>query len=128
MTALIGAFPAYPGSKRKLWKWIFCTLNKVMPFEYWRHATFIDAFAGGGTVSLFAKAQGFGHVHCNDWSERSQFIFQGLLANQQTLLTAVDLLMLFQPIENELSGYATPLEFAARWNSTNPSDALRAVI
>ncbi len=25
-------------------------------------------------------------------------------------------------------GYATPLEFAARWNSTNPSDALRAVI
>jgi putative transposase len=25
-------------------------------------------------------------------------------------------------------GYATPLEFAARWNSTNPSDSLRAVI
>lgn len=25
-------------------------------------------------------------------------------------------------------GYATPLEFASRWHSTNPSDALRAVI
>lgn len=25
-------------------------------------------------------------------------------------------------------GYATPLEFAAHWNSTNPSDSLRAVI
>jgi len=25
-------------------------------------------------------------------------------------------------------GYATPAEFAARWNSTNPSDSLRAVV
>ncbi len=103
---LMNALPAYKGGKRRLIPWIFYSLNQVLPYACWSELTFIDAFMGGGSVSIHAKACGFGELHCNDWSYRSQLIFEGLIANQSTRLLHEDLLRLFyRPEEQEKAGF-----------------------
>lgn len=94
------ALPPYMGGKRKLLGWIFGHLSQCMPVSQWQSLSFADAFAGGGSVSLFAKAQGFQKILANDWSARSQLVIQGLLKNSNTLLTPEDLLYLTQPHPN----------------------------
>lgn len=97
-TKLFQAVPAYFGGKRKLVPWIFKTLAAHIPRAEWSKLTLVDAFTGGGSVSLFAKAQGFQQIVSNDLSSRSQIIIQGLLVNQQTRLSKADALFLTQPM------------------------------
>lgn len=110
------ALPPYFGGKRRLCKWIFSKLSSVIPAERWTSLTFIDAFLGGGAVSLFAKAQGFERLIVNDCSFRSRLVAEGLLANQRKTITPHDLLYLSQPVseigfvERELS----PSVFSSR--------------
>lgn len=58
--AYSGALPNYFGAKRRLIMIIFNFLLSSIPKELWHKKTFIDAFVGGGSVSLAAKARGFG--------------------------------------------------------------------
>ena len=51
-------FP-YLGGKRRLSPTIFREIDRVLPREHWAGRTFLDGFLGGGSVSLYAKAQGF---------------------------------------------------------------------
>ncbi len=86
------ALPAYIGGKRRLAPLIFRELDRVFPRRLWGGARFVDAFAGGGSVSLFAKAQGFLHVHAIDIAERSVIVGRALIANGRVHLTEADLL------------------------------------
>jgi adenine-specific DNA methylase len=79
--------PPYFGGKRKLLPWIMKELALVFPPDQWTSIIFLDAFMGGGSVSLAAKALGFKAILSNDWSKRSQVIGQALLNNQQQMLT-----------------------------------------
>ena len=49
----------YLGGKRRLCPLIFREIDRVVPRRLWSGLTFLDAFLGGGSVSLGAKAQGF---------------------------------------------------------------------
>ncbi len=95
------ALPPYMGGKRKLIPWIFQALSEICPTSIWENRIFIDAFTGGGSISLYAKAQGFKKVLSNDVSERSQLIIRGLLQNQSTYLTKEEALLLTQPLPND---------------------------
>lgn len=92
------ALPAYFGGKRRLLGLIFKDLPG--PSEA---PTLIDAFLGGGSVSLFAKARGY-RVICNDVAERSHIIGRALIQNDHVTLTHEDLIRFSQPLK-EL-GYA----------------------
>jgi 16S rRNA G966 N2-methylase RsmD len=80
--SLFNGLPPYPGGKRRLVPWIFANLAHHLPAEKWSSMTFLDAFLGGGAVSLYAKAQGFRQILANDWSNRSQAVGEALLLNQ----------------------------------------------
>lgn len=88
------ALPPYFGGKRQLLPLIFARLAEICPVSCWSNLRFIDVFTGGGSVSLHAKAMGFGELHCNDWSPLSQLILQGLLANARVKLSREDTLSL----------------------------------
>lgn len=79
--------PPYFGGKRKLLPWIFRHLAEVLPRSEWSSLIYMDAFMGGGSVSLMAKAYGFKQILANDWSERSQVIGQALLTNHRQQLS-----------------------------------------
>lgn len=98
------ALPPYFGGKRRLIPWIFKHLSEIHPPAQWADLTFLDPFAGGGSISLFAKAQGFKTVQTNDWSGRSQIVAQALLINQQQTLSQEDLLYLTQPLPGSAPG------------------------
>ena len=66
------ALPSYFGGKRKLVKYIFKPIKKT-------DGVFIDAFLGGGSVSLYAKAKGY-KVISNDIAFRSVIIGQALIS------------------------------------------------
>ena len=85
------ALPPYFGGKRRLLPWIKKHLSAVIPQHRWSNLVFLDAFAGGGSVSLFAKLHGFKQVLSNDVSSRSQIILEGLLTNPGQGLTKQDL-------------------------------------
>ena len=55
---------------------------------------FVDAFLGGGSVSLFAKARGY-RVICNDIALRSQIVGEALIANDRVTLKKEDVTRLF---------------------------------
>lgn len=101
------ALPPYFGGKRKLIPWIFSHLAQAIPPHQWQDLTFIDAFMGGGSISLFAKAQGFKNILTNDWSFRSQLIGRALLENQATTLNREDVLKLTCPFPVEEKGFIT---------------------
>lgn len=88
--SLFNGLPPYPGGKRRLATWIFSHLAQHVPPSEWAQLTFLDAFLGGGAVSLYAKAQGFQQIHINDWSYRSQVVGQALLTNQSQRLSKAD--------------------------------------
>lgn len=90
------ALPPYFGGKRKLIPWIFGQLAQIIPPAHWSEHSFADAFVGGGSISLYVKAQGFREVLANDWSTRSQIVIQGLLENNNVLLHQEDVLRLAQ--------------------------------
>lgn len=90
--------PPYFGSKRRLCPRIFREILRVHPRETWSLLRLVDPFLGGGSVSLYAKAQGFG-VLCGDLAERSVIIGKALIENDGVRLNEQDLLRLFVPVE-----------------------------
>jgi len=91
------ALPRYFGGKRRLCPIIFREIDRVFPRATWGELTFVDAFLGGGAVSLYAKGQGFGRVVCNDLAKRSALVGEALVANGRTRLAKEDVLRLFRP-------------------------------
>lgn len=89
------ALPPYFGGKRKLIRWIFGNIAQVIPAQEWERVTLLDALLGGGSISFYAKAQGFQKILANDISERSQILGQALLVNQKLRLTETDLHLAF---------------------------------
>jgi len=81
------SLPSYFGGKRKLVKYIFKPIKKT-------EGVFIDAFLGGGSVSLYAKAKGY-KVIANDIAFRSVIIGRALIANNSVKLETEDLARLF---------------------------------
>ena len=91
------ALPPYLGGKRRLVRPLFGLLAEALPKDGWRGLAFIDPFLGGGSVSLFAKGQGF-RVVCNDLAQRSAVVGRALIANSSTLLALPDIAtLLCQP-------------------------------
>jgi len=93
------ALPPYFGGKRRLCPRIFREIARVHPRETWSSLRLVDPFLGGGSVSLYAKAQGFG-VLCGDLAERSVIIGEALIENDSVKLNQEDLLRLFVPAED----------------------------
>lgn len=84
------ALPPYLGGKRRLCPIIFREIDRVIPRENWHKLTFLDGFLGGGSVSLYAKAQGFSVVS-TDLAARSIVVGDALIANDRNRLTREDL-------------------------------------
>ena len=84
------------GGKRRLCPLIFREIDRVVPRRLWSGLTFLDAFLGGGSVALYAKAQGFQVVAC-DIAERAIVVGQALIENSRVKLTREDVLRLVAP-------------------------------
>ncbi len=89
MRRRLAALPPYQGGKRRLLGQIFKHLPR--PAEA---TVFVDAFLGGGSVSLYAKARGY-RVVCNDVALRSQIVGEALIANDRVTLGTEDVTRLF---------------------------------
>lgn len=87
--AMLQALPPYQGGKRRLLGRIFRHLPRAAEAP-----VFVDAFLGGGSVSLYAKARGY-RVLANDIALRSQIVGEALLANDRVRLAAEDVTRLF---------------------------------
>jgi adenine-specific DNA methylase len=88
------ALPPYFGGKRKLCPRIFREIARLRPRDTWQTRRLVDPFLGGGSVSLYAKAQGFG-VLCGDIAERSVIIGKALIENDGVHISEDDILRLF---------------------------------
>jgi hypothetical protein len=88
---IFGALPPYLGGKRRLCPLIFREIDRVIPRRHWRSLTLLDAFLGGGSVSLYAKAQGF-RVVATDIAERAMVIGRALIENSRVKLSREDVL------------------------------------
>jgi adenine-specific DNA methylase len=95
---LFTALPPYFGGKRRLLKHIIPLLASELPQRHWSKSSFLDAFAGGGSVSLAAALGGFDKIISNDWSIRGHLIAQGLFASS-TQSDYQAFLQLNQPID-----------------------------
>ena len=86
----LNSLPPYLGGKRRLCPLIFGEIDRVLPRVHWRDKRFLDAFQGGGSVSLYAKAQGF-DVTSTDIAARAIVIGQALIENSSIRLTREEL-------------------------------------
>ena len=84
------ALPPYLGGKRRLCPTIFREIDRVLSREHWPGLAFLDAFQGGGSISLYAKAQGF-KVTSSDLATRGIVIGQALVENSTVRLAREDL-------------------------------------
>ena len=89
MWSRLSALPPYFGGKRKLLGQIFKHLPGPEGVP-----VFVDAFLGGGSVSLFAKARGY-RVLCNDAAMRSHIVGKALIENDRVTLSPADVVRLF---------------------------------
>jgi 16S rRNA G966 N2-methylase RsmD len=89
--------PPFNGGKRRLAGLIFGAIDRVVPRAIWPSLTFVDGFLGGGSVSLFAKAQGFGRVIGVDIARRSVIVGEALIANSRVRLTQDDVTRVLAP-------------------------------
>ncbi len=89
---IFDAIPAYFGGKQKLARRIVKQAEGA--------TTFIDAFSGGGVVSLAAKAQGF-KVISNDYSRRSFTVLRALIENDSRKIKREDVYSLLQETETD---------------------------
>jgi len=90
------ALPPYLGGKRRLCPLIFRELDRILPRRNWPNLTFLDGFLGGGSVSLYAKAQGF-RVVATDIAARSIVVGQALIENSRVRFTREDILRAAAP-------------------------------
>ena len=93
------ALPPYLGGKRRLVSTIFREIDRLVSRRQWPQLTFLDGFLGGGSVSLYAKAQGF-HVIATDIAERSIIVGEALIANARVKLAHEDVLRLAAPSDD----------------------------
>ena len=84
------SLPSYFGGKRKL-------ARKIL--SYAEGKVFVDAFLGGGSVSLLAKAKGY-KVICNDIAERSRIVGKAIIENKNKKLSDYDIYSLFKETDN----------------------------
>jgi adenine-specific DNA methylase len=96
--SLWSALPPYLGGKRRLCPTIFREIDRLVPRRAWANLTFLDAFLGGGSVSLYAKAMAF-KVISTDIATRSITIGRALIENSRVRLTREDVLRLAAPSE-----------------------------
>jgi len=89
--------PAYIGGKRQLAPTIFGEIDRVLPRRLWRSLVFLDAFMGGASIALFAKAMGYKKVIGTDVALRSVVIGRALVANNRVRLTRADVLRVLAP-------------------------------
>jgi len=89
MWSKLRALPPYFGGKRKLLGRIF----KHMPRPE-ECPVLVDAFMGGGSVSLFGKARGY-EVIANDIAFRSHVVGKALIENDRVTLDTEDVNRLF---------------------------------
>jgi 16S rRNA G966 N2-methylase RsmD len=89
--------PPFNGGKRRLAGLIFGAIDRVVPKALWSSLTFVDGFLGGGAISLFAKAQGFGRVISIDIAGRSVVVGEALIANSRVRLTQDDVTHVLAP-------------------------------
>lgn len=89
MWTRLQSLPPYLGGKRKLLGQI---MKHVPPPD--QSKVFVDAFLGGGSVSLFAKARGY-RVVCNDVALRSHIVGKALIENERVTLSQEDVTRLF---------------------------------
>jgi adenine-specific DNA-methyltransferase len=94
--ALWSALPPYLGGKRRLCPLIFREVDRLVPRRLWANLTFVDGFLGGGSVSLYAKAQGF-RVVATDIAERAIVVGDALVGNSRVRLRREDVLALLAP-------------------------------
>jgi len=94
---MFDALPSYLGGKRRLAGVIFGEINKVIPRKHWASLTFLDAFMGGGSIALSAKARGFGKVVGTDLALRSVTVGQAVIANRRVKLTKQDVVRILAP-------------------------------
>jgi adenine-specific DNA methylase len=87
------ALPPYLGGKRRLCPLIFREVDRILPRKLWPGLSFLDGFLGGGSVSLYAKAQGFSVV-ATDIAARAMVVGEALIANSRVRLTREDVLRL----------------------------------
>ena len=90
--SFFSACPPFLGGKRRLAGVIFRELDRVIPRQRWSSLTFLDAFMGGASIALFAKAQGFERVIGTDLALRSVTIGEALVANSRVKLANEDVL------------------------------------
>ena len=91
------ALVPYYGGKRKLAPRIFRELARVHPSETWSSLRLVDPFLGAGSVSLYAKAHGFGVV-CGDLAERSVIAGKAPIENDGVHISDDDIMRLFVPV------------------------------
>lgn len=84
----------YLGGKRQLAQQIFKHIKP--PSEA---PLFVDAFMGGGSMSLLAKAKGY-QVLANDLSDRSVVVGKALIENDNIKIRPEDVAMLTYPFDN----------------------------
>ncbi len=89
--AIFKALVPYFGGKRRLCGQIF--RHVPPPAEA---PVLVDAFLGGGSVSLYAKARGY-RVLSNDIAERSALVGRALIANSHVRIDPEDLVRLQAP-------------------------------
>src|SRR6266436_2244796 len=94
--AIWSALYPYLGGKRRLCPLIFREIDRVVPRRLWSGLKFLDAFLGGGSVSLGAKAQGF-RVIATDIAERSIIVGHAVIDNSRVKLNREDVLRLLAP-------------------------------
>jgi adenine-specific DNA methylase len=94
--AMWRALPPYLGGKRRLCPLIFREVDRVLPRRLWAGLTLLDGFMGAGSVSLYAKAQGFRVIGC-DIAMRSTVVGRALVENSRVTLTREDVLRLCAP-------------------------------
>ncbi len=85
------ALPPYFGGKQALLKTIFGLLPGAQQCP-----TLADAFLGGGSISLYAKAMGY-QIFCNDLAERSAVVGRSLIENSRVKANKQDVGELIKP-------------------------------
>jgi adenine-specific DNA-methyltransferase len=79
------------GGKRRLASLIFGEIDRIVPRRRWSALTLLDAFLGGGSISLYAKAQGF-RVISTDIAERALVSGKAIVENSRVRLAREDVL------------------------------------
>jgi adenine-specific DNA methylase len=103
---MFDAVPAYLGGKRAILAQIFREVARHIDPSRWKQSTFIDGFVGGGSVSIYAKAQ-FASVVGNDLADRSAMVARALLVNNDTRLAHEDAILLVEGADSPTNYTAT---------------------